>query len=170
MADIYSTNDAGKILEINPNTIKTWKNRSYKERLIETTHWFNQDGSTFWTESGMSELRAIQSQLAESDSDSPMNQSATQPESDSDSIKAILSPLESRYMPLIEMLAEVIAPRLQRQLDQKVMGRVKGFATNAQEMTATECVELLQQLGLKPADPAALLTGSNIQALPQSNQ
>jgi hypothetical protein len=99
-----------------------------------------------------------------------MNQSATQPESDSDSIKAILSPLESRYMPLIEMLAEVIAPRLQRQLDQKVMGRVKGFATNAQEMTATECVELLQQLGLKPADPAALLTGSNIQALPQSNQ
>jgi hypothetical protein len=97
-----------------------------------------------------------------------MNQSATQPESDSDSIKAILSPLERRYLPLIDMLADAIAPKLQRQLDQKVMGKVKGFATNAQEMTSVECVELLQQLGLKPANPAALLTGNNAQALPES--
>jgi negative regulator of sigma E activity len=99
-----------------------------------------------------------------------MNQSATQPESDSDSIKAILSPLESRYLPLIDMLADAIAPKLQRKLDQKVMGKVKGFATNAQPMTSVECVELLTQLGLKPANPAELLAVQDIQALPSSNQ
>jgi hypothetical protein len=90
-------------------------------------------------------------------------------EVNADDIQA-LSPLESRYLPLLEMLADAIAPKLQRQLDQKIMGKVSGFAANAQPMTPTECVEMLQQLGLKPANPAELLTGKDIQALPSSNQ
>ena len=70
MADIYSTNDAGKMLGINPNTIKTWKNRTFVERLLEGTHWVTQQNQIFWTESGLAELKAIAESTSESATDS----------------------------------------------------------------------------------------------------
>jgi hypothetical protein len=159
MADIYSTTQAAELLSISASTIHTWKKRN-PERLTEGTHWVKDEkNSLLWTEQGIQAL----STLKEGNEYEPHSE-VNEPD-----IQA-LSTLESRYMPLIEMLAEAIAPKLQRQLDQKVMGRVKGFATNAQPMTSTECVELLQQLGLKPANPAELLTGNNIQALPESKE
>jgi hypothetical protein len=159
MSEVYTTNQAAERLSISPATIHTWKKRN-PERLTEGTHWVKDEkNSLLWTEQGIQAL----SVLKEGNETEPI------PSMNEPDIQG-LSPLERRYLPLIDMLAEAIAPKLQRQLDQKVMGRVKGFATNAQEMTATECVELLQQLGLKPANPAALLTGNNIQALPESKQ
>jgi hypothetical protein len=159
MSEVYTTNQAAERLSTSPATIHTWKKRN-PERLTEGLHWVKDEkNSLLWTEQGIQAL----STLKEGNEYEPHSE-VNEPD-----IQA-LSTLESRYLPLLDMLAEAIAPKLQRQLDQKVMGKVKGFATNAQPMTSTECVELLQQLGLKPADPAALLTGSNIQALPESNQ
>lgn len=93
MADIYSTNDAGKMLGINPNTIKTWKNRTFVERLLEGTHWVTQQNQIFWTESGLAELKAIAESTSESAPDSTVNQEPIQPESATDSIKTMLQPL-----------------------------------------------------------------------------
>ncbi len=167
MSNVYTTNQAAERLSTSPATIHTWKKRN-PERLTEGTHWVKDEkNSLLWTEQGIQVLIT----LKEGDILPSMQESECEPHSEVNvaHIQA-LSALERRYLPLIDMLAEAIAPKLQRQLDQKVMGKVKGFATNAQPMTSTECVELLQQLGLKPANPAALLTGNNIQALPESKE
>ena len=66
MADIYSTNDTAKLIGISPNTLRTWKNRTFQERLIENTHWVNQQNQIFWTESGLAELKAIAESTTES--------------------------------------------------------------------------------------------------------
>jgi hypothetical protein len=159
MSEVYTTNQAAERLSISSATIHTWKKRNPK-RLTEGNHWVKDEkNSLLWTEQGIQAL----SVLKEGNETEPIP-SMNEPDIQEP------SPLESRYMPLIEMLADAIAPKLQRQLDQKVMGRVQGFATNAQPMTSVECVELLTQLGLKPANPAELLTAQDIQALPESKQ
>ena len=158
MADIYSTNQAAELLGINPATIHTWKKRN-PERLTEGSHWIKDEkNSLLWTELGIQALSSLKD--GESEPLSELNEPDIQEP----------SPLERRYLPLLDMLADSLAPKLQRQLDQKVMGKVQGFANSAQPLTAVECVELLTQLGLKPANPADLLTGQDFQALPQSNQ
>jgi hypothetical protein len=158
MADIYSTTQAAELLSISTSTIHTWKRRNLG-KLLEGQHWIKQNETLMWTEQGIQAL----SVLKEGNETEPI------PSMNEPDIQG-LSPLERRYLPLLDMLAEAIAPKLQRQLDQKVMGRVQGFATNAQPMTSVECVELLTQLGLKPCNPAELLAGQDIQALPSSNQ
>jgi hypothetical protein len=159
MSEVYSTNQAAERLSISTATIYTWKKRN-PEKLTEGNHWLKDEkNSLLWTEQGIQALSALKDGC-ESEPLSEMNEPDIQEP----------STLECRYLPLLDMLADAIAPKLQRQLDQKVMGKVKDFATNAQPLTAVECVALLRQLGLKPANPADLLTGQNIQALPQSNQ
>lgn len=159
MADVYTTNQVAERLSVSPATIHTWKKRN-SERLTEGTHWLKDDkNSLLWTEQGIQTL----STLKEGNECEPLSE-VNEPDIQESST------LERRYLPLIDMLADAIAPKLQRQLDQKVMGRVKDFSTNAQPMTSVECVELLMQLGLKPANPADLLKGQDFQALPQSNQ
>lgn len=158
MAEVYTTNQVAERLSVSPATIHTWKKRN-PDKLTEGTHWLKDDkNSLLWTELGIQAL----SNLKEGESE-PVSQ-VNEPDIQEP------SPLERRYLPLLDMLADAIAPKLQRQLDQKVMGRVKNFATDAQPMTSVECVELLMQLGLKPANPADLLKGQDFQALPQSNQ
>jgi hypothetical protein len=157
MADIYSTNQAAERLSVSPSTIHTWKKRN-PEKLLEGSHWVKDDkNSLLWTELGIQALSALKD--GETEPLSEVNEPDIQEQ----------SALESRYLPLLDMLADAIAPKLQRQLDQKVMGKVQGFATNAHPLTAVECVELLTQLGLKPANPAELLKGQDFQALPPSN-
>ena len=158
MTDIYSTAQAAELLSISASTIHTWKRRNLG-KLLEGQHWIKQNEALMWTELGFQALSVLK-EGNECEPHSEANEPDIQP----------LSTLESRYLPLLDMIAEAIAPRLQQRLDQKVMGKVKGFATDAQPMTPTECVELLQQLGLKPANPAELLAGQDIQALPSSNQ
>jgi hypothetical protein len=123
------------------------------------SHWIKDEkNSLLWTELGIQALSNLKD--GESEPLSELNEPDIQEP----------STLERRYLPLLDMLADAIAPKLQRQLDQKVMGKVQGFANSAQPLTAVECVELLTQLGLKPANPADLLTGQDFQALPQSKQ
>jgi len=156
--EVYTTAQAAELLGINPATIHTWKKRN-PERLTEGSHWIKDEkNSLLWTELGIQALSSLKD--GESEQLSEVNEPDIQEP----------STLERRYLPLLDMLASAIAPKLQRQLDQKVMGKVQGFANSAQPMTSVECVELLTQLGLKPANPADLLTGQDFQALPQSNQ
>jgi hypothetical protein len=156
--EVYTTNQAAELLSINPATIHTWKKRN-PERLILGSHWIKDEkNSLLWTELGIQALSSLKD--GESEPLSEVNEPDIQEP----------STLERRYLPLLDRLADAIAPKLQRQLDQKVMGRVKNFSTDAQPLTAVECVELLTQLGLKPANPADLLTGQDFQALPQSQQ
>ena len=170
MSDIYSTAQAAELLGISADTIRTWKRRQ-TELLLEQIHWFKDDSNALmFTEKGVQVLAQFKSSdVQDSDSDLQSSSSSSDVQS-SDHEPRASSTLESRYLPLLDMLANALAPKLQRQLDQKVMGKVKGFATNAQPMTSVECVELLTQLGLKPANPASLLAGQDIQALPSSNQ
>jgi hypothetical protein len=156
--NIYSTTQAAELLSISASTIHTWKRRNLG-KLLEGQHWIKQNETLMWTELGIQALSVLK-EGNEYEPHSEVNEPDIQ----------ALSTLESRYLPLLDMLANALAPKLQRQLDQKVMGKVKGFATNAQPMTSVECVELLTQLGLKPANPAELLTAQDIQALPESNQ
>jgi DNA-binding transcriptional MerR regulator len=159
MSEVYSTNQAAERLSVSPATIHTWKKRN-PERLSEGNHWLKDEkNSLLWTEQGIQALSA----LKEGNETEPLSEVNEQDIQEP-------SALERRYLPLLDMLADAIAPKLQRQLDQKVMGKVKDFATNAQPLTAVECVALLTQLGLKPSNPADLLAGQDFQALPQSNQ
>lgn len=159
MADVFTTNQVAERLSISTATIYTWKKRN-PDRLTEGSHWLKDEkNSLLWTEQGIQALSALK-EGNESESHSEVTEADIQEP----------SALESRYLPMLDMLADAIAPKLQRQLDKKVMGRVKDFSTDAQPMTSVECVELLMQLGLKPANPADLLTGQNIQALPQAKQ
>jgi DNA-binding transcriptional MerR regulator len=129
MADIYSTNQVAERLSVSSATIHTWKKRN-PERLTEGSHWLKDDkNSLLWTEQGIQALSA----LKEGNESEPLSE-VKEPDIQD------LSPLERRYLPLIDMIADAIAPNLQRQLDQKVMGRVKNISTDAQPLTAVECV------------------------------
>lgn len=158
MSNVYTTNQAAELLGISPATIHTWKKRN-PERLTLGSHWIKDEkNSLLWTELGIQALSNLKD--GESEPLSELNEPDIQEP----------SLLERRYLPYLDMLADDLAPKLQRQLDQKVMGKVQGFANSAQPLTAVECVELLTQLGLKPANPADLLAGQDFQALPQSKQ
>jgi hypothetical protein len=153
MSEVYTTNQAAERLSTSPATIHTWKKRN-PERLTEGTHWVKDEkNSLLWTEQGIQAL-SILKEGNEYEPHSEVNEPDIQ----------ALSTLESRYLPLLDMLANALAPKLRRQLDQKVMGKVSSFATNAQPMTSTECVTLLTELGLKPCNPELLISG-NVGAL-----
>ncbi|AFZ15524.1 hypothetical protein Cri9333_4748 (plasmid) [Crinalium epipsammum PCC 9333] len=161
MADIYSTTDAGKMLGINPNTIKTWKNRTFVERLLEGTHWVTQQNQIFWTESGLAELKAIAESTSESVPDSTMNQQPIQQQSATDSIKTMLQPLAKGIAAqALPLLRELVIEELREGVP----------TTFAKPITSSECVTLLMDLGLKPCDPAALIAGNFPASLPESNQ
>jgi hypothetical protein len=154
MSNIYSTAQAAERLGIAADTIRTWKRRQ-TERLLEGQHWLkDENNSLMWTDQGMQVLAQLQG--------SDMNCKDVQ-------IEPASSSLLNRYEPLIDMLANALAPKLQQRLDNKVLERVQDFG-QAEPLTTTECVSLLTKLGLKPANPAELLTGQNIQALPESKQ
>jgi DNA-binding transcriptional MerR regulator len=161
MSNVYSTAQVAELMGVSADTVRTWKKRN-ADKLTETTHWLKDESNALlWTEEGIQVLTQLQSG-SEPSTGSTNDTATVQAEPCFD------TPLLSRYEPLLDMIANAVAPRLQQQLDQKVIGKVQGFATNAQPLTAVECVELLTQLGLKPANPAELLAGQNTQALPES--
>ena len=164
MADIYSTNDTAKLIGISPNTLRTWKNRTFQERLIENTHWVNQQNQIFWTDAGVAELRAIAESTPESASesgvDSTLNPVPIQQQSATDSIKTMLQPLASG-------IAAQALPLLRELVIEELRGGIP--STFAKPITSQECVTLLMDLGIKPCDPAALI-GGNFPTLPESNQ
>jgi hypothetical protein len=52
---IYSTAQVAELLGISEGTLRSRKSRE-KDSLIEGNHWLQQDGSTFWTVSGILEI------------------------------------------------------------------------------------------------------------------
>jgi len=147
---IYSSAQAAELLGISISTIHTWKRRNLN-RLLEGLHWVKQNDALFWTEQGIQTLSGLKE-----GGESEPHSSESEPHSEMN-VSDIQEPsaLESRYLPLVNMLADALTPRLQRRLDQRVQ---RNLATNnAPEMTTIECIAVLSQLGLKPADPAALL-------------
>jgi hypothetical protein len=170
MADVYTTAQASELVGSSADTIRTWKRRQ-TDKLLEGTHWFkDENNSLLWTESGIQALIQFQhgAELPQSSDDELLQSSEVQPQSSKLELPEI--PLLKRYEPLLNLIADAVAPQLQKRLDNKVLDRVQNLGKKAEPLTATECVTILTQLGLKPANPAELLTGQNIQALPASNQ
>lgn len=150
MAEVFTTAQVAERLGITANTIHTWKRRNLN-KFQEGTHWVKQNDALLWTEQGVQLLSGLKEGVesephsVESEPSSSLNASDFQEP----------SALESRYLPLVNMLADALTPRLQRRLDERVQ---RNLATNnAPPMTTIECVAVLSELGLKPVDPAALL-------------
>jgi len=159
--NIYSSAQAAELLGVSISTIHTWKRRNLN-RLLEGLHWVKQNDSLFWTEQGIQTLSTLKE-----GGESEAHSGECEPHSEVN-VNDIQEPsaLESRYLPLIDMLADALTPRLQRRLDEKVQ---RNLATNnAPPMTTIECVAVLSELGLKPVDPTALL-GANIAGLIAGN-
>ncbi|MGB3205456.1 MAG: hypothetical protein WBB28_10740 [Crinalium sp.] len=168
MSNVYTTTQLAELMGVSGDTVRTWKKRN-PDKLTEGSHWLkDQNNALMWTELGVQVLAQLQSgtEPPEGSGVEPPEGSEVQTELEPEPPDI---PLLSRYEPLLDAIADAVAPRLQQQLDQKIMGKVQNFGKKAEPLTATECVSILQQLGLKPANPAALLTGSKVQALPQSN-
>jgi len=158
MSEVYTTAQVAERLGITANTIHTWKRRNL-DKFKEGQHWVKQNDALLWTEQGVQLLSNLKE--PESEPSSTVNAGDFQDFQEP-------SPLESRYLPLIDMLADALTPRLQRRLDEKVQ---RNLATNnAPPMTTIECVAVLSELGLRPADPAALLDMNIAGLLPADNQ
>lgn len=156
---IYSSAQAAEVLGVSISTIHTWKRRNLN-RLLEGLHWVKQNDSLFWTEQGVQTLSVLK-EGGECEPHSEMNVNDIQ---DSEEV----SGLESRYLPLIDMLADALTPRLQRRLDEKIQRNIA--TNNAPPMNTIECVAVLSELGLKPVDPAALLDTNIAGLLSADNQ
>lgn len=159
---VYTTAQVAELMSVSADTVRTWKKRN-TDRLLETQHWLKDEGNTLlWTEEGIEVLTRLQNGI-EPPQGSDVNSSEVQTDEPLD------MPLLSRYEPLLDMMADAVAPTLQQRLDGKIADRLQNFNKKPEPLTAVECVTILQRLGLKPANPAALLTASKVQAtLPQS--
>jgi hypothetical protein len=166
---VYTTAQVAESLGISADTVRTYKKRN-TDKLLETTHWLKDESNALlWTEKGIEVLTILQKGIEppEGSNVEPPQSSEVQTELEPEPLD---NPLLSRYEPLLDMMADAIAPELQQRLDNKIIGKVQSLNKKPEPLTATECVTILQRLGLKPANPAALLTGSKVQALPPSNQ
>lgn len=154
MEEIYYPNmEVARMLGIPDSTIRTWKSR-YPDRLIEEKHWLkNSDGSVLWTETGLAELRDIKSS-------NNRNGNVSRPKiSETETSQSSTDPIE-RYRPLLKKLATLLTPQLLQELDKEVTQQL-GDALVA-PMSETECVTVLLEMGLNPADPTILITGENV--------
>jgi len=164
MGEIYTSAQAAEKLGVSVSTIHTWKRRNLN-KFQEGAHWVKQNDALFWTEQGIQLLSGLKEGV-ESEPHSVECRSHSKVNANDIQDLQEPSPLESRYLPLVDMLADALTPRLQRRLDERVQ---RNLATNnAPPMTTIECVAVLSELGLKPADPAALL-GANIAGLIAGN-
>ena len=156
MADIYSTNQIAELLSTTAATVRSYKSR-HKDQLVEGTHWLNQDGQTLWTNAGFEAL-----QLLKGDAPSVATDAT-------DSVADDAQPdILRRYIPLVESVASAVVDNLLGRIDASVTRKL-GSAI-ATPMTATECVTVLQSLGLKPCNPELLINGSNQNLLPESKE
>jgi hypothetical protein len=145
---IYSSAQAAELLGIPVSTLRTWKARK-KDQLQENLHWFHQDGQTFWTTQGLETLKQIQPSVADMETKASGVSADETPD--------VADPLQ-RYESLIEAVADAVSPQVVQRIDQAVMQRVKNAI--AKPMTSQECIAILTDFGLAPADPNALLGSS----------
>lgn len=151
--NIYTNDQVAQQLGVAVGTIRSWKSRRSSE-LIPNQHWFVDNGTTYWTEEGISALQTISTtvKVKPKPTATPTATSATES-------VAATNPIE-RYRPLIKQLATLLTPQLLQELDREVTQQV-GMAL-ANPMTETECITLLSELGLAPASPTALINGNNV--------
>ena len=165
--EVYSNQQIAELLGVNKDSLRVIKNRN-KEQLIEGKHWFLQDNQTLWTIVGLEALKLIQNTVKAkvSDAETPDDDVTDTPVTPSVTSETV-DPLQ-RYSSLINAVADAITPGLLQQIDNAVVGRVK--TAIAKPMTATECVTLLTELGLKPCNPELLLTGNQPNLLTESKE
>lgn len=142
---IYTSAQVAELLEIPTATLRTWKSRK-SDQLQEGLHWFSENSQTFWTNEGIEILMQIRS-VAD-------GKSAETPSVAPDETPSVSDPLQ-RYQSLVEAVADAVAPQVISRIDQAVMQQVKNRI--AKPMTSQECVAILVDFGLAPADPNALL-------------
>ena len=145
MAEVLSTNQVAERLGIAPGTVRTWKKR-YEKQLIEGQHWVSQDGSNYWTITGLEFLTAIKN-------GSPETLPDPEDETVSDSTE---TPLLERYSSLLDAIAQALTPNLLDRLDRAVMTNIKQSVSKP--INQNDCVVLLTELGLKPVNPKLLLS------------
>ncbi|AFZ15668.1 hypothetical protein Cri9333_4907 (plasmid) [Crinalium epipsammum PCC 9333] len=177
--EVLSTAQAAELLGVSAGTLRTWKSRK-ADLLVEGTHWINQDGSTFWTQAGLDVLQGVSS-VSDGETVSVAS-SETISVASSETISVASSETESatpqpspaahdplqRYIPLVESVSNAITQGLIGRIDKAVTRNI-GIAI-AKPMTATECVTLLSELGLKPCNPELLLTGNQTNLLTESKE
>jgi hypothetical protein len=167
--DVLSTAQVAELLGVSASTIRTWKQRR-PDLLIEGRHWIIQDNALLWTQEGLDELTGVKAGATQSVSEGEtpsVSNSATQSVSDVETVESEASQLVGRYQPLIDLLASAIAPQLLPALDKAVVAEMRSSV--ARPMTTIECVAVLSELGLKPADPAALLDMNIAGLIPSGN-
>ncbi|HEY9692222.1 MAG TPA: hypothetical protein V6D15_08465 [Oculatellaceae cyanobacterium] len=163
MSDIYSTNQMAEMLSTTAATVRSYKSR-HKDQLVEGTHWINQDGQTLWTNAGLEALQLLKG-ASPTEADLPrLEMQEEETSAAEDNQHDILK----RYIPLVESVASAVADRLLGRIDRAVSNKI-GTAI-ATPMTATECITVLQSLGLKPCDPTLLLNANNQNLLPESKE
>ncbi|HEY9872137.1 MAG TPA: hypothetical protein V6D12_01810 [Candidatus Obscuribacterales bacterium] len=150
MGEVYTSAQVAQRIAVSAGTIRSWKARK-PDQLVEGQHWVQQDGQTLWTDAGVAVLQQLATATG---SVADPQRSALQDETEA---------LQDRYSPLVDAVADALTSRLLQRIDQRVKGSVqRAIAT---PMTPAECISVLEDLGIKPADPLALIKGSNIAGL-----
>jgi hypothetical protein len=158
--EVLTTSQTAETLGISINCLRQWKSRK-SDLLIEGTHWVTGDNNqVLWTPKGLEALQQIKG------GNEPMTDDVTEPLQEP--ITEPLHNLLQRYTPLVEGVANSVTQGLLHQIDQAVTRNIKSAI--ATPMTATECVEVLQSLGLKPINTELLLTGNQTNLLTQSKE
>lgn len=169
---IYSTAQAAELLGITDGTIRSRKSRE-KEQFAEGMHWVTQEGSTFWTYSGILELaKGSQSEKAQillqeagaivpTGSSTPTVANVATPdaarsptlgieENPADATPAVAVDL-SFLEPLLEATGKSLALEFYRQLPTYVLKHIHRMAKNPTDeerqviQTAFQPVQRLQQ-------------------------
>jgi hypothetical protein len=155
MADdrqVYSNAQVGEALGVSDGTIRTWKRRE-AQQLIENVHWVTQKNQTFWTSQGIEALKQIQTTVAAKSFETDL---------ETDETETVSNPFQ-RYTPLADAYASAITPQILQLIDRGVLQRVKQAI--AQPMSPAECIAVLEDLGISPANPLTLIQDSGIAGL-----
>jgi hypothetical protein len=158
--EVLTTAQAAEYVGITINCLRAWKSRK-SDQLLEGQHWVTGDNNqVLWTAAGLEALQQIKGVMPNTDSDvmTPLQDPMTPPLQDG---------LLNRYAPLVESVSSAITAGLMGLIDRAVSRNVKEAI--AQPMTATECVTLLTELGLKPCNPELLLS-SNVAGLLEAKE
>ncbi|WP_017714733.1 hypothetical protein [Kamptonema formosum] len=147
MSQLYTTAQAAENLGVSASTLRTWKSRK-ADRFAEGEHFISQEGQTLWTEAGVSVLRQIQSQNATPAVAQPQRQESQEPAENETGLEALLRPLAT-------VIAAGGAPVLRRLILEESARQAL-----AAPATTTECLTVLRQCGISPANPASLIAGS----------
>ena len=174
MSEVLTSAQVAEFLGVSANTIRSWKLRK-AEQLVIGKHWINQDNQVLWTQAGLEVLQGIQSatdSVAASATDGVAlaatdSVAANATDSVAPTNSLVANPLQ-RYTGFVEAVADALTPELLQEIDNAVTRKVKQAI--AKPMTATECVTLLTELGLKPCNPELLLSGNQPNLLTESKE